>query len=52
MHPGYAVPNFHRVVVKGSTLPLEYLRLTVDLTKDAPQGTDSFDRFACERKVP
>ena len=30
MHPGYDVPNFHRVVVHGSTFPLEYLRLTAD----------------------
>src|SRR4051795_6309663 len=30
LHPGYDVPNFHRVVVHGSTTPLEWLRLTVD----------------------
>ena len=27
---GYNVPNFHRVVVHGSALPLEWLKLTVD----------------------
>jgi hypothetical protein len=30
MHPGYDVPNFHRIVVHGSTAPLEWLRLTID----------------------
>ncbi|HEV8247255.1 MAG TPA: hypothetical protein VGP93_15865, partial [Polyangiaceae bacterium] len=30
VHPGYDVPNFHRIVVHGSTIPLEWLRLTVD----------------------
>jgi hypothetical protein len=27
-HPYYSVPNFHRVVVHGSTFPLEWLKLT------------------------
>ena len=25
IHPGYDVPNFHRIVVHGSTVPLEWL---------------------------
>jgi hypothetical protein len=29
-HPFYDVPNFHRVVVHGSTFPLEWLKLTID----------------------
>ena len=29
-HPSYDVPNFHRIVVHGSTFPLEWLKLTVD----------------------
>jgi hypothetical protein len=29
-HPFYNVPNFHRVVVHGSTFPLEWLKLTID----------------------
>jgi hypothetical protein len=29
-HPGYDVPNFHRIVVHGSTFPLEWLKLTID----------------------
>jgi hypothetical protein len=28
-HPGYTVPGFHRIVVHGSTAPLEYLKLTI-----------------------
>jgi len=29
-HPFYDVPNFHRIVVHGSTFPLEWLKLTID----------------------
>jgi hypothetical protein len=29
-HPGYDVPNFHRIVVHGSTFPLEWLKLSID----------------------
>jgi hypothetical protein len=29
-HPFYDVPNFHRLVVHGSTFPLEWLKLTID----------------------
>ncbi len=29
-HPYYDVPNFHRIVVHGSTFPLEWLKLTFD----------------------
>lgn len=32
---GYNVPNFHRVVVHGSTLPLEWLKLAVDPAANA-----------------
>ncbi len=45
MHPGYDVPNFHRVVVHGSTLPLEWLRLTVDPAAHAPNGANAFGPF-------
>jgi hypothetical protein len=31
IHPvGYDVPNFHRITVHGKTLPLEWLKLTID----------------------
>ena len=37
MHPGYDVPNFHRIVVHGSTFPLEWLRLTMNPEKQRGQ---------------
>jgi hypothetical protein len=51
-HPGYDVPNFHRVVVHGSTFPLEYLRLTVDPRADGPAGESAFGPFSWERVQP
>ena len=48
---GYAVPNFHRVVVHGSTFPLEWLRLTVDPRADAANGSDSFGPFSWRRMI-
>jgi hypothetical protein len=49
MHPGYDVPNFHRIVVHGSTLPLEYLRLTIDPKASAVDATDAFGPFSWTR---
>ena len=53
IHPaiGIDLPNFHRVVVHGSTAPLEYLKLTVDSTKNAPNGDSAFGPFSWERKI-
>jgi hypothetical protein len=51
MHSGYDVPNFHRVVVHGSTLPLQYLRLTVDPRSDAPKGPNAFGPFSWSEVV-
>jgi hypothetical protein len=51
MHPAYDVPNFHRIVVHGSTLPLEWLRLTVDPRADAPAGDSAFGPFSWQREV-
>jgi hypothetical protein len=51
-HPGYHVPNIHRVVVHGSSLPLEWLRLTVDLSKNAPASASAFGPFAWTRQHP
>ncbi len=47
-HPSYDVPNFHRIVVHGSTIPLEYLRLTAH-TKNQPPTATSFGRFSWQR---
>jgi hypothetical protein len=48
-HPYYDVPNFHRVVVHGSTFPLEWLKLTVDPSAQAPNGATAFGPFSWER---
>ncbi|MEP7091509.1 MAG: hypothetical protein ABI776_15530 [Nocardioidaceae bacterium] len=47
-HPSYDVPNFHRIVVHGSTVPLEYLRLTVG-RKHQPTAATSFGPFSWQR---
>ncbi len=52
MHPGYDLPNFHRIVVHGSTFPLEWLRLTVNPRVDAPNGATAFGPFSWERVIP
>jgi Calcineurin-like phosphoesterase len=48
-HPFYDVPNFHRVVVHGSTFPLEWLKLTIDSRAKAPNGPTSFGPFSWQR---
>ena len=49
LHPGYNVPNFHRVVVHGSTFPLEWLKLSIDPRKNAPAGANAFGPFSWTR---
>ena len=46
MHPGYDVPNFHRVVVHGSTFPLEWLKVRIDPALNAPQSPSAFGPFS------
>jgi len=48
-HPGYDVPNFHRVVVHGSTFPLEWLKVTIDEDTNAPAGANAFGPFSWQR---
>jgi hypothetical protein len=50
MHPGYDVPNFHRIVVHGSTTPLEWLRLTVS-PRNPSTGADTFGPFGWTRVI-
>jgi hypothetical protein len=55
-HPYYAdgVPNFHRLVVHGSTFPLQYTRLTIksrDDDRSAPNDA-AFGPFSWERVIP
>ncbi len=52
-HPYYNVPNFHRIVVHGSTFPLEWLKLSIDpgsAWEDASTST-SWGPFSWEREV-
>jgi hypothetical protein len=51
-HPAYDVPNFHRVVVHGSTTPLEWLRLTISPGTTAVTTGNSFGPFVWERVLP
>lgn len=46
---GYNVPNFHRVVVHGSTLPMEWLKLRIDPAVQAPNGANAFGPFSWTR---
>ncbi|MFD8141451.1 hypothetical protein [Streptomyces sp. NPDC059708] len=48
-HPGYDVPNFHRIVVHGSTVPLEWLKLTVTPGAHHPTTDTSFGPFTWAR---
>ncbi len=47
-HPSYDVSNFHRIVVHGSTVPLEYLRLKAN-TKNQPTTVTTFGPFSWQR---
>ena len=51
-HPFYNVPNFHRIVVHGSTVPLEYLRVSVNTNRPPRPGASSFGPFSWERVQP
>jgi hypothetical protein len=48
-HPSYNVPNFHRVVVHGSTFPLEWLKLTAAPGQHNPTTATSFGPFRWAR---
>jgi hypothetical protein len=52
IHPNYDVPNFHRIVVHGSTFPLEWLRLTIEPGVNAAAGSSAFGPFRWKRVVP
>ena len=49
---GYDVPNFHRIVVHGSTMPLEWLKLRIDPTANAANGANAFGPFSWTRVQP
>lgn len=49
IHPGYNVPNFHRIVVHGSTFPLEWLKLTIKPNTNHASSPNAFGPFTWER---
>jgi len=51
MHPFYNVPNFFRIVVHGSTTPLEWLKVSIDPSVNAPPGSNAFGPFAWTRMI-
>jgi hypothetical protein len=51
-HPSYNVANFHRIVVHGSTFPLEYLRVSINTKKPPAASSTSFGPFSWERVEP
>jgi hypothetical protein len=50
IHPGYEVANFHRIVVHGSTFPLEWLKLSIDPGTNGNSAT-SFGPFSWARQM-
>ena len=51
LHPGYDVANFHRIVVHGSTFPLEWLKLSIAPGATVP-GPTTFGPFSWSRQRP
>jgi hypothetical protein len=49
---GYDVPNFHRLTVHGSTLPLEWVSLLVDPRANNTTSATSFGPFSRQRMIP
>jgi hypothetical protein len=50
-HPSYDVSNFHRVVVHGSTVPLEYLKLVITPGGHRPTTATGFGPFSWTRHM-
>lgn len=46
---GYSLSNFHRIVVHGSTAPLEWLKLTVDPVQNVSASANAFGPFTWTR---
>ncbi|MDD5117941.1 MAG: hypothetical protein PHP90_05060 [Sulfuricurvum sp.] len=46
---GYNVPNFHRIVVHGSTNPMEWIKLSIYSKANAAHGKDAFGPFSWKR---
>jgi len=50
LHPGYAVPGLHRLVVNGSAPGMEWLKLKIDSGADHGSGATSFGPFSWTRE--
>jgi hypothetical protein len=50
LHPGYDVPNLHRLVVKGSAPGMEWLKLNIDSGADNGTSATSFGPFSWTRE--
>jgi hypothetical protein len=50
-HPGYDVPNFHRLVVQGSAPKMEWLKVTIDSGTDKGSSATSFGPFSWTREM-
>lgn len=46
-----ALPNFHRIVVHGSTFPLEWLKLTINPRVNVASSGNRFGPFSWERMI-
>jgi hypothetical protein len=51
LHPDHDVANFHRLVVHGSTLPMEWIKLTITPGTTAATTDTTFGPFSWERKI-
>jgi len=45
----YDVANFHRIVVHGSSAPMEWLKVKVDPLSNHPNGDNAFGPLSWER---
>jgi hypothetical protein len=52
-HPNYDVPNFHRIVVHGSTFPMEWLKLWIDPSSSSTRKATptSWGPFSWQRQI-
>jgi hypothetical protein len=50
LHPGYDVPNLHRIVVQGSAPGMEWLKLAIDSGADDGATATSFGPFRWTRE--
>jgi hypothetical protein len=51
LHPDHDVANFHRLVVHGSTLPMEWIKLTIKPGTSAPTTDTTFGPFSWQRMI-